>query len=1022
MLVAIASAALAIACVRSHWSDTGRVGPSDMRWWESIALGCVHALVICVAIVTVGSVLGLAHAVPIACAQAMAAGWIGWRLARRAPDRAVVDASRNDARTRHAVWLWLVLLVGIGVRCPPGVSALGGQDQGSYTLRAQASLRTGSLAYSDPVLARAESGAEREAGDADLLGMYPIVDDPTRQDIYEGAYRPGFYLADRASGRVVPQFFAGHPAGMQLVGLIAGPSKVHLWAGLCSALALLCFALLLRRLAGARWAALGLAIFALCPTAIWTQSLTLSEAPSAMWLCAAGLASLRAEAQTPTQAPIHRDAHLAAFTLAAFTWTRGEAWVLAPLLALALWWRPESWRARAPWRDALRAPALDAGQCFVVCFVVGAVAHANIAFPYIHDEFLRRFDTLGPLRPASLSVAFVAAGVIWWMTDARLRRTRATRSSADDSPNPHRVLALVALALIAWHLLGHVAPAVVSIFGPDQGDSRLDPLPASFGWPLVTLAAVALVRRSVFVRSDPRGDTTFTATLAGLAGVGTLALFLPGGLPQAHLFYYGRYLTHLLLPLTIAVVVVDLADIARGERRWQRAFVWSAAFAALIGVAWPLVAGTYRAHSERVGARVALEELARRLPDDAIVVAGGEGWHRGFTEHQVATALAFRHGVTVLPYRNRESAIVSTRALLAGERPVFWLVNEASHHYTREDDGVVIAGSDVLLPDDLRATSLVHVELWLHRHTPTRGAVPLRRTRDGMRMSLVRLEQDPTRLRVQAIDAERGCLPRRGKLEVDISEDLRGPGELVAVLDPRDAIENLGVRIWIDDRAKQYRSGDDRPRPRASFGPFERPQGSRRLELRGFPRAKQQRSCPHGRILALHWTAPPHPARLDAPPRVIAIEPKTNYGNAYKRSAWVPGRAAQRFRPALLPNRPLQDLSVRVSGERSAQFEAMFLPAGAGAYDLVATLTRMQVSPNARVEIWIDGQRVQRFDPPDGRKRSWQSPKMTWRATRDWARIELRLVDAKPGEFIDLRDLALFSRVEAVTADAVRTP
>src|SRR5690606_14293490 len=67
---------------------------------------------------------------------------------------------------------------------------------------------------------------------------------------------------------------------------------------------------------------------------------------------------------------------------------------------------------------------------------------------------------------------------------------------------------------------------------------------------------------------------------------------------------------------------------------------------------------------EHAAAGEAVEWLAERIPSDAIVIAGGEGWHHGHTHNQVGGALAMGHGVEVVPYRTREDAWLSAWELL----------------------------------------------------------------------------------------------------------------------------------------------------------------------------------------------------------------------------------------------------------------------------------------------------------------------------------------------------------------------
>src|SRR5690606_33723154 len=99
-----------------------------------------------------------------------------------------------------------LLALAAGLRLPPIPADLAGRDQGTYVLRALHTLRTGRVAHTDPVLARAGREAGSRPGPGDILGLYHADSSPARVGRYEGSYRPGFYLERRDAGAVVPQF------------------------------------------------------------------------------------------------------------------------------------------------------------------------------------------------------------------------------------------------------------------------------------------------------------------------------------------------------------------------------------------------------------------------------------------------------------------------------------------------------------------------------------------------------------------------------------------------------------------------------------------------------------------------------------------------------------------------------------------------------------------------------------------------------------------------------------------------
>ena len=519
-----------------------------------------------------------------------------------------------------------------------------------------------------------------------------------------------------------------------------------------------------------------------------------------------------------------------------------------------------------------------------------------------------------------------------------------------------------------------------------------------------------------------------------------VALYSQRALPNAHLFYYGRYLVPLVIPMAAVLVAVQLS-------RWTRtrpALRGLAMLATLGGVAWPLAWGTAWPEREREGVAEALDWLAAELPEGSIVLAGGEGWHRGFTDHQVGTALAMGYGHTVFPMRDREAAVAVLDALLVGglakDRAVYLLINEASHHYTREDDGKIVAGADLGLPPPFVATHARGFELWSHRHTPSVGAIPLRRTRDGMRMVLARVEVDAARastIRTWFADAAdedgiylarpdpaNACLSPKKDLVLDLRELVDGPSELTLVLDPRDAPHNPKVRVKIDDQKRAVTIPGTRQRPRATLGPFQLSAGhGERLTLRGFPE-RGGGPCPHGRLVGVRVA--PSPTWLRRQPEIQAhsFAPADDRGEPFKHSAWVPARAWSRFRPAFGRDREIADMSVRLRPGKPLRFDEGFLPGGAGRFDWIVTLTRAQLSADARLELRLDGELAQTIDPPDARERSWQSPKLRWTSHGADVQIEVRLVGAAEEDFVDLRDLAAFRVMPASppTLHPERTP
>ncbi len=168
-------------------------------------------------------------------------------------------------------WEWkdvgtLFLFLAIAVLLAwPGEWVLGGQDPGVYVLIGASIARTGGIALRDPMLASLPS-----QGDF-LFSSY----------IGQRWLLPGFYLTDRESGQVFPQFLHLYPSWLALFYALGGLPSALLATPFFTLLALLAFYFLVRRLVG-RWAApVAVVLLALNPAQIWfarepgAESLTL---------------------------------------------------------------------------------------------------------------------------------------------------------------------------------------------------------------------------------------------------------------------------------------------------------------------------------------------------------------------------------------------------------------------------------------------------------------------------------------------------------------------------------------------------------------------------------------------------------------------------------------------------------------------------------------------------------------------------------------------------------------------------
>jgi hypothetical protein len=1004
--VVLAFAVLALGAASAlRWRRTG--GP---RGVEAVVL--VGALVLAAVGIaaTVLAVLGMLSSATLAGALGAAAALVWpWR-GRTTP---------MPVSARAGGWIQPLLLVGIALalRLPFMDYALAGRDQGTYTLRAEHTARTSAIAFVDPVLERAGAEREQRSGPDDLLGLYPRRGESWRTDVYEGSYRPGFYLADRESGVVVPQFLHLHPMLLTAAIWIVGREPMGLVVVLEGVLAVLAVFAVGRRLWGSGpWPGVAAVLVALSPLAVWVHRNALTEALTGLLTWAAVLACLRARGGERS------GLELAAALLGATAWVRGNAWITAPVVLAVLWLvpvdTPRRWRARAIYLAVL------AGSVLV---------HASSSFPYLVDELRRQLASWSQPAPIGIVGAFALGAVAWASVDVLVFGLRGPRALAPwidrvRTALPRVLVAAFAAAIAIW---------IARRLGADGAPyARLDLVPAGLGLPLAVGGAIGLGLAVPRLRVRTAADV-WLAAIAALV-VATAWLYAGRNLPKTGLYYYGRYLVPELLPLAAITAAHGLAVVH--ERSLVRLGRWASVVTA--GVAAALVGSVAAVHvlqpqtrlQEFEGAHRIVDAIASHVPADAVVVAGGEGWHHGHTFNQVGGALALRHGRVVLPYVTREAAYATLVELLVegprarGTAPpaVFLLVNEATHAY-RPTPGDPRAAIDDLLPPPFSATQVHGLELVVHRLTPDEHAPPMRATRDELRMALVRVEVDPTREREvvslgfdpPAIAIAGGrpepgvghCLAPDGDVIVELPPALaRDTRSIAIVAVPGTAATNHSWSVVLDHEVRSLDPPGVSGRARDTIGPLPVAELPQVLRVGGSRTAVAGAACPHGgieavRLLGLDGSAL---ARLDVHGEVFV--PSSDLGHPHPPARWVAGRGLSRYRSGFAVAPEIGALSLAVRPGADVRFGPEPIPGhGRAPLDVVVTLTGAQTSPDARVRVLADGRVVAELDPPDARDRSWQSPPARVELGSDVVRFSLEMVDGAPDDVAWVRDIALFA-------------
>jgi len=654
-------------------------------------------------------------------------------------------------------------------------------------------------------------------------------------------------------------------------------------------------------------------------------------------------------------------------------------------------------------------------------------------------------------------IAMTATGLATWFAIDALGPLR--RIEERWLPPLYRAAPWVLAVLLVGAVAAYLALRVEPLAKPF---SRLDPVLPLCGPVMLGLATVGL---GTVLRRWPTEPSAVHAWLLGLAGVlvVTVGLYAQRNLPRLGLYYYGRYLVPDLLPVLLLLAVEGLRTLHRvvagtGVGQWRDRIATALAVAGAMGLGWSsagvLVQTPVTRLAEFAGAGRVVDHLAERLEPDAVVIAGGEGWHHGHTFNQVGGALAFRHGISVLPYHTREAAYASLVELLIGRPsatgepapPVYLLINEATKHRMRDrkdpETKVRISGIDDLLPPPFVARRIDLVEMFLDRLSPTHEGPPVRVTRDGLRMALMRIEVDPARMaqleswRTMApgdawvVEGSPGLgleggepndgAPCLGTTPLTLSIPPTGaagagPVSLVVVASPGVAARTPQWSLEIDGQAISLGPTKMTPRHRDTLGPIALAQRPRQVVVKGSSKTVRRARCPHGGLAEVRLLGPEAPMLRDAETTAITFAPADELGHPVIPVTWVSGRGLSRYRRGIEPTPEIRGLTLVVGPDAPLRFAPAALPdGGEEELEVVVTITGATLSPEARLWVTIDGETLPPIDPPDERRGSWQSEALRWSPRTSTATIEVELRDAAPGNQVLLRDIGLFSRAVAL--------
>ncbi|MGB1274161.1 MAG: hypothetical protein ACPG77_00310, partial [Nannocystaceae bacterium] len=277
----------AAGLVAALWRSGGGVTAAD-PWIERFALAGVSGLsIICIlaSVLATASIL-TAPILALCCGLLAVAIWL----------RAGPKQRPKAPPVGPGFWLCLSLvIIGLGLRYPLLPADLGGRDQGTYALRAMHTARTGGTQLHARSLAEASVEVGFRPGPGDILGLTPLISKRhPRAGFYDGPYRPGFYLADREHGTVVPQFLHGHPSLLAAAELALGPGRGPSVLYLYALLSILVVWSLARRLwPGWMAATFATGTYVSTPIVIWVHRVPLTESFAGLLVLATALVCIR---------------------------------------------------------------------------------------------------------------------------------------------------------------------------------------------------------------------------------------------------------------------------------------------------------------------------------------------------------------------------------------------------------------------------------------------------------------------------------------------------------------------------------------------------------------------------------------------------------------------------------------------------------------------------------------------------------------------------------------------------------
>jgi 4-amino-4-deoxy-L-arabinose transferase-like glycosyltransferase len=572
--------------------------------------------------------------------------------------------------------LGLFLLGGLALRLPPSFYVDGGQDQGVYVNLAAYYLRHGGPFVEDPWLARARAGTAPERS---LLGpfyqpLFAVPSQPVPHRYEDGHRLPGFYMADPAAGRIVPQFFPLHPLWMAIFWQLFGPRGSVYSLTFFALLALLAVYYCGRELFPNPGAGLiALAFLAINLLQVWVNRYPVSETLAQFWLFSGLYLFLRGR-----RANSGGTLTLAAVSFGLYALTRFPAMSFLPIYVLAFW------LDRGTKKNYLFYNLLLLGN--IAALVYGTA----FSFPYLHelveDQVGRQYRwsweqalLFGGVALALVNLVKLGIGA-WWekLGETALRNRKETLWIGG-------IFSLLALAI---RTLMSIQPNTGGWTMHSIEPLRFFQFSWYLTWPgvIIALAGIAFWWR----------DSRFKRELLFPAALCWFSLFFVFVVEfrnsnQYYQFYYGRYFVSEVFPFCALGIGYCLVKLA-GRPGYGR--LSAGLLLAGLGVAYLLPYATNPAArvEELAGAYAGTEEMIRRLPPDSVTFIGESSFTSLASSyyHSLGTTLMFLGNRYVLPALEQDRTRQAMLYFLGQKKPVYFL-------YISETPFVPAAGSPLTL-------------------------------------------------------------------------------------------------------------------------------------------------------------------------------------------------------------------------------------------------------------------------------------------------------------------------------------